>query len=42
MPDLLKQLQVLQWGNLKLPCMGAEYGFRHDQAEHKYIYRNGS
>jgi prophage DNA circulation protein len=38
MTDILKQLPNAQWRGLGFPCAGREYGFRHEQARHRYIF----
>jgi len=40
MPDLLPTLQQFRWKGSTLPITGAEFGFRHEQTEHRYIYRD--
>jgi prophage DNA circulation protein len=36
--DVLSQLMIASWRGLGFPCAGREYGFRHEQAKHRYVF----
>jgi prophage DNA circulation protein len=36
--DVLSQLLIASWRGLGFPCSGREYGFRHEQAKHRYVF----
>lgn len=42
MTDILKQLGRASWREIEFPVAGRDYGFRHEQARHKYIFRDNA
>lgn len=40
MTDLVRNLQPASWRGIAFPVVTREFGFSHEQARHRYIYRN--